>query len=181
MNREIACGLKMLVLILLFTLFKIQFLSAADEKKPAGPEVKKSQAVKEEVPLPQTPDPAVAEIHKQLNDIIQLHKTLQLHPRDKIRAIQRITDQARAHRKLLAELEAVRAAKRPADSRSLEDAIRVEKIRQIQLQTEKNRELLEKVRVQSAPVKMTETLRMAEQVRKEREEKEKKEKEASEA
>ena len=81
----------------------------------------------------------------------------------------------------MAELEAVRAAKRPADSRSLEDAIRVEKIRQIQLQTEKNRELLEKVRVQSAPVKMTETLRMAEQVRKEREEKEKKEKEASEA
>ncbi|MBI2166618.1 MAG: hypothetical protein HYU34_00020 [Candidatus Omnitrophica bacterium] len=177
MNREITFGLKMLMLIFLFTLFKSQFLFAADEKNPGA---KKSQAVKEETPLPQIPDPAVAEIHKQLNDIIQLHKTLQLNTRYKVREIQKITDQAEAHRKLLAELEAARAVKRPVNPQSLEDIIRAEKIRQIQIQTVKNRQLLEEVRAQSEQIKTVGTVRMVEQARKEREEKEKKEKEKQE-
>lgn len=177
MNRKINCGVKILMLLLIFTVFKSQFLFAADEKKPGGPKAKKPQAAKEEAALPQIPDPAVAEVHRQLNDIIQLHKTLQLQTRYKVREIQKITDQAEAHRKLLAELEAVRAVQRPVKTQSLEDIIRTEKIRQIQLQTVKNRQLLEEVRAQSEQIKITETVRMVEQARKEREEKEKKEKE----
>ena len=180
MNRKITCSLKMLMFIFLFTLFKSQFLLAADDKKPAAPKVTKSQASEEKAPLPQIPDPAVAEIHKQLNDIIQLHKTLQLHTQYKVREIQKITDQAEAHRKLLAELEAARAVKRPVNTQSLEDIIRAEKIRQIQIQTVKNRQLLEEVRAQSEQIKTVKTVRVVEQARKEREEKEKKEREEKE-
>lgn len=100
---------------------------------------------------PDYPDPAVAEIHQELADIIRVHQSLQLQYRDQVREIQRITDQARAHQKLLKDLETIRHAQEAArTAKTLDDLVRLEKIRLIQEQTRQNRGRLEEIQKQES-------------------------------
>jgi len=93
--------------------------------------------------LPTHPDPAVAEIHRQLQEILKVHETLRSQFQDQVREIQRITDQARAHQKLLKDLEVARKIRPPQGKLDVEEAVRKEKIRLIQEQTLQNRTYLE--------------------------------------
>ncbi len=106
---------------------------------------------------PDIPDPAVAEVYRDLQNIIDLHKTLQVQHQTQIAEIQKITDQARAHQKILQTLDAVKRVPPSRKRGGVEEMIREEKIRQIQRQTEKNRAALEGIRTQGT----VETLKVA--------------------
>lgn len=136
-------------------LFSLLFLPASPlyakaERKREAPE-KPVVASTPQEPAPPTkisgpryPDPAVAEIHRELEEIIRVHQTLQIQYRGQIREIQRITDQARAHQRLLRDLEAVRLVQQQVQAvKGLDELVRLEKIRLIREQTRQNRTLLE--------------------------------------
>lgn len=98
---------------------------------------------------PDIPDPAVAEVYRELQNIIDLHKTLQVQHQTQIAQIQKITSQARAHQKILQTLDAVKRVPPAAGRGGVEEMVRQEKIRQIQRQTEVNRAALEGIRTQT--------------------------------
>lgn len=145
-----------LVLFLGTTLLTTNSAGAAKEKK-AVPSKKKAPPVATEpqraegspVAVPDYPDPAVAEIHQELADIIRVHQSLQVQYRGQVREIQRITDQARAHQKLLKDLETIRHAQEATRAaKTLDDLVRLEKIRLIQEQTHQNRTRLKEIQKQ---------------------------------
>jgi hypothetical protein len=91
-------------------------------------------------------DPSVTEIQKELQTIVKLHRSLQQQHREQIVEIQRITEQAQAHQKLLKNLADMRKTVAPADVPAMDEALRIEKIRLIQEQARQNRVTLEKIR-----------------------------------
>ena len=104
-------------------------------------------------PRVQIPNSPVAETQKQLDDIIQVHKTLQLQHQQEILEIQRILGQARAHQRLLKELAEEKGISGGAPSSvtrlDVEQAIRSQKIKLIKEQTEKNRAAIEDLEKQA--------------------------------
>ena len=140
----------------IFTVFLLQtgITSAAS----ASTEEKKES---DKIPTPSTvqkaPDANMLETQRQLEDIIRVHKNLQLEHQREIEEVQRIIEQARTHQKLLKELSQEKGlsagASSPVTKIDLEQAIRSQKIHLIKEQTEKNqaeiRELEEKAKKKS--------------------------------
>ena len=102
------------------------------------------------VPVPASAvNPSITEIQKELQSIVQIHRSLQLQHQAQIAEIQKITEQAKAHQKLLKSLSVPVPQVPKAPSSNIDEIIRVEKIRLIQEQAFKNRAMLEKIREQS--------------------------------
>lgn len=153
-------SLFVVILIFGFTVFSAPTADAAKKEKKAPD--KKTLEVRQKPPEkepsdaapPDYPDPAMAEIHQELADIIRVHQSLQLQYRDQVREIheiQRITDQARAHQKLLKDLETVRRAQEANRTmKTLDELVRIEKIRLIQEQTRQNRVRLGEIQKQES-------------------------------
>lgn len=142
--KKIPLAVLLLFLGLSFTGLDRAEAAKKEKKKPAS-----KKTLVRAVAVPDYPDPAVAEIHQELDDILRVHQSLQVQYRDQVREIQRITDQARAHQKLLKDLETVRRVQQQAASaKALDDLVRLEKIRLIQKQTHQNRTRLEEIQKQ---------------------------------
>lgn len=132
---------------------------AQTQKEPAAAQ-KESQTKNPVEPLPppvsagtplvspSLPDPAIAEIQKDLREILRVHQLIQKQYREEVREIQRITEQAQAHQKLLQELEAARQIQKVQAGMSPEEFIRLEKIRLIQEETRRNRTMIEEIQRQ---------------------------------
>lgn len=132
-----------LLIVIVFpalTLFQIGSLRAKEEQV-SSPKKDKNLVVATAIP-PKIPD--VVEIQRELQKILEIHRTLQIQHQDQIREIQRITEQARAHQKLLKTLEASRVARTTAPV-DLDDFVRLEKIRLIEKEAQKNRASIEEM------------------------------------
>lgn len=136
------------VLLIISVMMAPNVLCGAENDKNKIPAPRQSKVPTARNTVPNLPDPAVAEIRRQLEEIIQIHKTLQQVHQGQLREIQRITDQARAHQKLLNQLAPVRASNQVVKSSNLEEIIRMEKIRQIQVQAQQNRAALEELKAE---------------------------------
>lgn len=105
------------------------------------------------VPLPNTPNipkipktPNVIQVQKELQEIVEIQRSIQASHYQQLREIQRITEQARAHQQLLKNLSASYAPVKPTTGGvDTDEALRLEKIRLIQEQAVKNRKALEAV------------------------------------
>ena len=93
--------------------------------------------------------PSVVEIQKELQQIVQIHRSLQAQHQAEIAEIQRITEQAKAHQKLLMKLSTAPPSP-TAQTRDIDEVIRLQKIRLIQEQARKNRAALEEIQKQKA-------------------------------
>ena len=138
-------------------LLSLVFLFAAGAT-PRAFAVSQNQEKKDPGPIPspphvQIPNGSVAETQKQLDDIIQVHQTLQLEHQKEIVEIQRILGQARAHQRLLKELAEEKGISGGASSSvtrlDIEQAIRSQKIQLIKEQTGKNRAAIEDLEKQA--------------------------------
>jgi hypothetical protein len=167
--RNFLRGLPLLTLAALISIFLIagsQSLGAKEEKKqqtqpskpiassPANaPRPKATVAASSAKPAattaiapPTTSVSSIIDIQRELKDILEVHRTLQARHYDDIREIQRITEQARAHQKLLGELAAVRKMREAKPGLDMEEILRLQKIRIIQDQAYQNRTSLEQIR-----------------------------------
>ncbi len=90
-------------------------------------------------------DLEVVKIQKQINEIIDANekfKTLQQSQTDQIR---QITEQAQMHRKMLQELEDKNKSSRELKTSDVDEILRQEKMRIIENETEKNKNLLDQI------------------------------------
>lgn len=98
-----------------------------------------------DIPRPRI-NPSVAEIQKELQEIVQIHRSLQQQHRAQMAEIQRITAEAKAHQALLKNLavsqKKVSASPSAAD---VEESIRIEKLRLIQEKARENRAAIEEI------------------------------------
>ncbi len=94
--------------------------------------------------------PNVAEIQKELQEILQAHRSLQAQHVQQVKEIQRITEQAKVHQELLKKLSVPPARVKPLPDTGVdvEESLRLQKIRLIQQEARKNRVALESLRQQ---------------------------------
>lgn len=118
---------------------------------PSIPKVEKLPAAGLPPQIPQVPkvwDTSVVETQRQLEDIIRTHQILQMEQQTQLREIQRITEQARIHQKILNELKT--AGQAGGGGTTVEEAIRVQKVALIQEETRKNRLRLRRLQRKAA-------------------------------
>lgn len=96
--------------------------------------------------------PNVAEIQRQLQDIIRIHQSLQAQNASRIAEIQRITEQTRAHQQILQSLQTTQQLQRAQQSTAVDNILRQQKILAIQEQTLKNRAALDQLAVSGGEV-----------------------------
>ena len=141
-----------LIFFLLFMFSKISF-AAEDQRRQiytpppsTPPKVTTSdipKLVQVQAPLPKYPDPSIVEVQRQLQDIVQIRQSVQMLQQRDIQEIQRITEQAQLHQRILEDLS---AAKTPGQNEAVEEAIRRQKIELIEKQASKNIEILEELK-----------------------------------
>ncbi len=128
--------------LFIFTSFLLQLgitgtASASSEEKKESDKIPKAASVEK------VSDANMLETQRQLEDVIQVHKNLQLEHQREIEEIQKIIEQARTHQKLLKDLSQEKGlsagASSPVTKIDLEQAIRSQKIQLMKEQTEKNR------------------------------------------
>ena len=93
-------------------------------------------------------NPTIAEIQQELQNIVQIHQTLQTQQYGQVRELQRIREQTKAHQQILKDLSPApkipkTAKETVARSPDMEEILRLEKIRLIQEQTRQNKAILE--------------------------------------
>ena len=126
------------------TLLVVFFLILDTPGEMAWAAKKESPATAKKESLPMTSvNQSLEQIQKDLRRIQEIHQTLQREHYEQIREIQKITEQAKAHQKLLKDLEAQRQAVKPLNTVNVEEVLRFEKIRLIQEQARQNRAVLE--------------------------------------
>lgn len=124
--------------------------AANDEKKetavPRPPE--KIVVAKTEVipPAPRHPDPSIVEIQKQLQEILQTHRTLELQRQQELAEVQKILDQSRMHHELVKDLNRKPAGSPLPAKPEMDEALRRQKIQLIEEQALKNRTKLENLK-----------------------------------
>ena len=115
--------------------------SEAGTIMPAIPKIPKAQPNIIKPPsIPKPLPPVTAEdsirVQKQIKDIIKVHEQLKLQYQEQASEIQRITEQAKIHQKILKDLEQERKKiESPVDAKEI---LRQEKIRMIIQETQKN-------------------------------------------
>ena len=111
---------------------------------PKAPKVVKPPVVTAVMPArPPAADTRIAEIRAQIEGIVKLNESLKARYRDQAAEIQRITEQARIHQRILSDLETarkVRTAVRPVDTTEI---LEQEKIKLIKQETQKNQNFLQ--------------------------------------
>ncbi len=91
--------------------------------------------------------PSIDRIRQQISDIIRINEELKMRNQGQIAEIQRISDQARVHQQILASLEATPSGeKKELKSSDAEAILKQEKIRLIGDETEKNHQLMDKLK-----------------------------------
>lgn len=134
--------------LLIFVMTSMEMNAFAADKKKSQPDKKKKEE-KLSSPAPAAPseagpNPAIADTYRDLQEVIRIHQLLQAQHKDQLQEIQRITEQARIHQKLLKEMQTARerAAVKPA---RVDEILELQKIRLIQQQARENRAYLEKI------------------------------------
>ncbi len=126
---------------------------SAENKKRKLPSVPEKPIVIKPVTLPippHIPDPSIAEIQKQLQEILKVHQSLELQRDRELEEIQKIMEQSRIHQQLLKDLA------KPAQVKQqpvLEEALRREKIQIIEKEALKNQSKIEELKKKSSPKK----------------------------
>ena len=93
--------------------------------------------------------PSIDRIRQQISDIIRINEDLKMRNRSQIAEIQRISDQARVHQRILADLEAApQEAKTEFRSSDVGAILKQEKIRMIGDETEKNRQRIDQLKTE---------------------------------
>ncbi len=148
-------GIKLQTAWVLLGLFAIgesfcPVFAAEEKKEPPLPATTVASPVPNAVPARPAP-PAVADVQRELQEIIKIHQALQAQHVTQIREIQRIMEQARLHQQLLKNLAPARAmptapaASQAPGARNIEDMIRLQKIQLLQQQATQNRTRLEEL------------------------------------
>ena len=112
------------------------------EKPPAAslpPQIPKISQVPQ---VPKVWDTSITQTQRELEDILRIHQILQVQQQAQLREIQRITEQAEVHQKILNDLGRARpvtgTGETGASEMALEETLRVQKIALIQEQTREN-------------------------------------------
>lgn len=115
-------------------------------KIPKVPNAKDSKALTGVPAIPAVPaatlpnqEPEIIKIQKQIHDIIKLNDTLKAQYSDQAAEIQKISEQAKIHQRILQDLEKTKSEIKTTSSDSL---IVQEKVRQIRKETDANRKFL---------------------------------------
>ena len=136
----------------IFTTVCILWVGSSRPAVASNEDKKEANKIPNSPSVQKVPAPAILETQRQLEDIIQIHKTLQLGHQKEIQEIQRIMEQARAHQRLLKELAEDKGLSEGASTSvtrlDIEQAIRAQKIQLIKEQTEKNRTAVEMIEKQ---------------------------------
>lgn len=98
-------------------------------------------------PVVPAPVPDVIKIQRDLENILQIHRNLEVQKFKQIREITQITEQARIHQQLLKDLALTRQV---GPARTTEEAIRLQKIQLIQKQAQKNQAVMKKIQEKAA-------------------------------
>lgn len=141
----------LILTVLFLSLFdsSAKVVFAGEKKQAAAKEtpVALQGGVKSVVPVAGIPEPVatpnIAEIQQELQNIMQIHRALQVQHLNQVREIQRITEQAKVHQELLKNLAIPPPGLKKPPAVDIEETLRLQKIRLIQEQTKKNRALLE--------------------------------------
>jgi len=108
------------------------------------PKVHKVHKVQPKVYGTLSQDTPIVKVRNQIEEIIKINEGLKLQSKTQVREVQRITEQARIHRKILKDLAAVRRPEGQGGNES--EMLRLQKIQLISSETEKNRRYLMKLR-----------------------------------
>lgn len=92
-------------------------------------------------------DPEIVKIKSQIQDIIKINESLKSNYSEQAAEIQKISEQARIHQRILKDLETAKAQQKAARAGS-ENFMNDEKIRLIQKETEKNQKFLDTLQSQ---------------------------------
>ena len=106
------------------------------------------QGLQQPIPVALSQDPEIIRIRKQIQDIIKINEGLKATYASQAAEIQKVSEQAKIHQRILQDLEAARAQQQMA-SPSSEAYLNQEKIRLIQKETEKNRKFLDTLKNQN--------------------------------
>lgn len=144
-------GYKTTFFLCLFLLTATTVFAADEERKVVTPPASVPQIAKTDIVEPPAQiveavkpvDTSVAETHRQLEDIMRIHQTLELQRQQDILEIQKIMEQARVHQQLLQEFETTSPQGGGGEGGEIEEAVRQKKIELIKEQTDKNRALME--------------------------------------
>lgn len=94
------------------------------------------------IPAALSQDPEIIRIRKQIQDIMKINEDLKASYAGQAAEIQRVSEQAKIHQRILQDLEVAKKQQQAARPTS-EAFLNQEKIRLIQKETEKNRKFLE--------------------------------------
>jgi len=94
--------------------------------------------------------PDVTQLQEELQNILEIHRSIQLQGQNQIREVQRIRDQTEAHQALLKDLTPTRKQTGPVvpevpQGVTIDEFVRIQKIRAIQDQARENRGVLEEM------------------------------------
>jgi hypothetical protein len=127
---------------------------------PELPQIPKVPTVKTGIPqLPQAgaggaepsvQDPEIVRIKNQIQEIIKINESLKSNYAGQAAEIQKISEQARVHQRILKDLETARGHQQAARPGS-ETYLNEEKIRLIKKETEKNQKFLDSLQGQEIP------------------------------
>lgn len=121
---------------------------------PSIPKVEKSPTAGLPPRAPKIWDTSVVETQRELQDILRIHRTLQVQQQSQLREIQRITEQARIHQKILKDLAAGKEALGiKSNVKTVEETIRLQKIALIEKEARKNRAHLKRLQRRTAQEK----------------------------
>ena len=120
---------------------------AASYGVPQIPKIPRVPQTSSYIPTPVKP--SVLEIQKELEEIVQIHRSLQAQHRAQVAEIQRITEQAKAHQKLLQNLSPAPGGEE-APAEDMDEAVRRQKILLIKEQARENREAHEEIKKKEA-------------------------------
>ena len=113
-------------------------------KLPQVPKVPKVPAPVTRENVQEIPD--VREIQKQIQEIISLNASLKTRYHDQVAEIQRISEQAKIHQRILKDYEKARKnAQAPYRTTDAKEILAQEKLRLIAAETQKNRQFIQKL------------------------------------
>ena len=150
--RHTAIKLSFVFLVLAWTVQRA--LAAEDQRRTVignpPPSIPRVNTPYVQPPIPKPVDTSVIETQRQLQNILQVQKTLELQHQREILEITRIVEQARAHQQLLRELSAEEAGGEAEKEKEFDKAVRRQKIKLIEKQTEENRAIVEEIKTKTA-------------------------------
>ena len=132
-----------------------QSQSKTENQNSAGANAGKNvqSAIAQPLAKPLATDPEVVRIRQQIQDIIKINDEIKGKYNNQSAEIQRISEQAQIHQRILTDLETAKNVKRTYTPTDATEIVRQEKLRLIEDQTKRNKRTMEKIKGNTSKTK----------------------------